>query len=92
MFTVEFPYEIGEFVLVSDSYDSKPSNRFINEDDIDSRVGTVSCYNCVTPNEFCIVVSGYKQPWCGEFLESQIRVLDNKEVEFLKGYHESLKL
>lgn len=58
-FTKTFPYNTGTFVIV-------------DEDDIDinnpetlrGRLGTISCYQCVTNREeYVVMVSGYKDAW-----------------------------
>lgn len=76
-FTKTFPYDIGTFVLVDlDTYDDKDSKKLIN------RLGTIVCYQCVTEEEdaFIVMVSGYKNAWCGEYLLSEIRLATEEEV------------
>ena len=73
MFTVEFPYDIGTFVTIK-------KNKKI--------LGTIVCYNCVdgslTDEPFLVVVSGYKDSWCGEYFLNEIEVASDKEVEEYK--------
>ena len=73
MFTVEFPYDIGTFVTI------KKNKKLL---------GTIVCYNCVdgslTDEPFLVVVSGYKDSWCGEYILHEIEVASDKEVEEYK--------
>lgn len=82
MFTVEFPYNIGTFVRIKPSFERKDCN---------DEIGTISCYNCVADkidcdgNQFCMVVSGYKESWCGEYLLQEIEPLTDEEIEVIKN-------
>lgn len=75
-FTKTFPYDIGTFVLVDlDTYDDKDPKKLIN------RLGTITCYQCATEEDaFTIMVYGYKNAWCGEYLINEIRPATEKEV------------
>ena len=79
-FTKTFPYDIGTFVLVDlDTYDSRYPKKLIN------RLGRVTCYQCVTEKDaFMVMVSGYKNSWCGEYLLSEIRLATEEEVNTYK--------
>lgn len=79
-FTKTFPYNTGTFVLVDlDTYDENDSRKLIN------RLGTISCYQCVDENdELIVMVSGYKNAWCGEYLLSEIRLATDAEVNTYK--------
>lgn len=76
-FTKTFPYDTGTFVLVDlDTYDDKDPKKLIN------RLGTIACYQCVTEKEDVgiVMVSGYKNAWCGEYLLNEIRLATEEEV------------
>lgn len=79
-FTKTFPYDIGTFVLVDlDTYDDKDPKKLIN------RLGTITCYQCVTEKDlFIIMVSEYKNAWCGEYLLSEIRLATEEEVNIYR--------
>ena len=80
-FTKTFPYNTGAFVLVNlDTYDDKDPKKLIN------RLGTITCYQCVTEkDEFIVMVSGYKNAWCGEYLLSEIRLATKEEVNVYRN-------
>lgn len=76
-FTKTFPYDIGTFVLVDlDTYDGNDPKKLIN------RLGAIACYQCVTEKDDVgiVMVSGYKNAWCGEYLLSEIRLATEEEV------------
>ena len=76
-FTKTFPYDTGTFVLVDfDTYDDKDQKKLIN------RIGTIACYQCVTEKEDVgiVMVSGYKNAWCREYLLNEIRLATEEEV------------
>lgn len=79
-FTRTFPYNTGTFVLVDlDTYDENDPKKLIN------RLGTIACYQCVNEDDTLVVmVSGYKNPWCGEYLLSEIRLATEEEVNTYK--------
>ena len=93
MFTQTFPYDIGTFVRVNDNQrGERPSSEsIIGHDDLGD-IGTVSCYQCVTDrkDDYCIMVSGYKQSWCGEYLPEEIRLLSSEEIRYVVSHYESL--
>ena len=93
MFTVEFPYDIGTFVQVNNSMRGESPKPKECWDDLGD-IGTIACYNCVddsqTDDKFVVVVSGYKQPWCGEYLLQEIRLLSPEEVSYVVNHYESL--
>lgn len=88
MFTVEFPYDIGTFVQVNNSMRGESPKPKECWDDLGD-IGTISCYNCVTNSDeddkFVVVVSGYKQSWCGEYLLQEIRPLAKDEIQLVKS-------
>jgi hypothetical protein len=80
-FTITFPYDTGTFVLVDlDTYDENDPKKLIN------RLGTISCYQCVDGkhDELMVMVSGYKDAWCGEYLLNEIRLATDLEVDTYK--------
>lgn len=79
-FTKTFPYNTGTFVLVDlDTYDDTDPKKLIN------RLGTIACYQCVNEeDELMVMVSGYKNAWCGEYLLNEIRLATEKEVNVYK--------
>lgn len=93
MFTQTFPYDIGTFVRVSDNRRGEPPSpeSIIGHDDLGD-IGTISCYQCVTDKEddYCVMISGYKQPWCGEYLLQEIRLLSPEEMSYVVNHYESL--
>lgn len=93
MFTQTFPYDIGTFVRVNDNGRGElPSpESIIGHDDLGD-IGTISCYQCVTDKEddYCVMVSGYKQSWCGEYLLQEIRLLSPEEILYVVSHYESL--
>ena len=93
MFTQTFPYDIGTFVRVNDNGRGElPSPKsIIGHGDLGD-IGTISCYQCVTDEEddYCVMVSGYKQSWCGEYLLQEIRPLSPEEIQYVVSHYESL--
>lgn len=81
-FTKTFPYDTGTFVLVElDTYNKGDPKKLIN------RLGTIACYQCVREKEegdLLVMVSGYKSPWCGEYLLSEIRLATESEINTYK--------
>lgn len=79
-FTKTFPYNTGTFVLVDlDTYDENDPKKLIN------RLGTITCYQCVNEeDELIVMVSGYKNAWCGEYLLNEIRLASKQEVNIYK--------
>ena len=79
-FTKTFPYDTGTFVLVDlDTYDDKDQKKLIN------RLGKIACYQCVTEkDELLVMVSGYKNSWCGEYLLEYIRLATEEEINIYK--------
>lgn len=93
MFIVEFPYDIGTFVQVNDSMRGESTNPKECWDDLGD-IGTIACYNCVdnskTDDKFVVVVSGYKQSWCGEYLLREIRLLTQDEITIVKNHYDNM--
>lgn len=95
IFTVEFPYDIGTFVQVNDDMRGQPPHPKECWDDLGD-IGTIACYNCVdasrNDDKFVIVVSGYKQAWCGEYLLREIRLLTEEEIEIVKNHCDNMMI
>lgn len=79
-FTKTFPYNKGTFVVVNaESIDIN------NPDTLLGHLGTICCYQCVTESdELIVMVSGYKDPWCGEYLLKKIRLATDSEINKYK--------
>lgn len=80
-FTKTFPYNTGTFVVVNeDGVDmSKPKALL-------GRLGSIACYQCVDEDEELVVmVSGYKDAWCGEYLLKEIRLATDSEIATYKN-------
>lgn len=78
-FTITFPVDIGTFVIVDDDDNS---TRLLG------RVGSISCYQCVDnkfDEDFIVMVSGYKDSWCGEYLLSKTRIATDDEIKEYKS-------
>lgn len=62
MFTVTFPVDTGTLVKTPEGYN-----------------GAIGSYNCVTTTnsdeDFCVMVTGIHEPWCGEYLLSQLEIV-----------------
>ena len=79
-FTKTFPYNKGTFVVVND--DSIDMN---NSKTLLGRLGTITCYQCVTESdELIVMISGYKDSWCGEYLLKDIRLATDIEISTYK--------
>ena len=75
MFSITLPYDIGTFVkIVNQAFERKQT--------LD--MGTVSGYSVFSPTDFTVFVSGYKEPWCGEYLPSEIVPLTEEEIKHIK--------
>lgn len=66
MFIKEFPVNCGTKVKTRDG-----------------SIGSIACYQCVSDkeakgdeNEFIVMVSGIKESWCGEYLLSELEILE----------------
>ena len=80
-FTKKFPYKTGTFVVVDkDSIDiNKPKS-------LRGHLGTIACYQCVDEkDDLMIMVSGYKDNWCGEYLLEEIRLATDEEITIYKN-------
>lgn len=79
-FIREFPYNTGTFVLVDlEYYDKNDLKTLVN------RLGVIACYQCVNEDdELVVMVSGYKNAWCKEFLLNEIRLATKEEVDTYK--------
>lgn len=76
-FSKTFPYDTGTFVIVNkDDVDmSKPKSLL-------GHLGSIACYQCVDEDdELLVMVSGYKDAWCGEYLLDEIRLATDLEVD-----------
>ena len=80
-FTVTFPVDNGTHVIVDhEGVDlSNPKNLL-------GRFGTIACYQCVTnyDKDYIVMVSGYKDAWCGEYLLSKVLVATDEQIEMYK--------
>lgn len=81
-FTVTFPVDTGTFVITNhkDVDLSKPKALL-------GRVGTIACYQCVDSkenDEHIVIVSGYKDSWCGEYLLSELLIATEEQVKEYK--------
>ena len=67
----EYPRNTGTFVIV------QVGNT--------KRLGTVVCYQCVTEEdeEDMVMVSGYKESWCGEYLLSEVKIATDEEIRHI---------
>lgn len=66
MFTVTFPVNTGTFVKTKDG-----------------SIGTIACYQCVSEkdnDDHIVMVSGYKKAWCGEYLLSELEILNTVDT------------
>lgn len=81
-FTVTFPISIGTFVIVDhESVDLTQSKA------LHGRLGTISCYQCVDNkdnDDHIVMVSGYKDSWCGEYLLSELKIATDEQVDNYK--------
>ena len=80
-FTINFPVDIGTFVIVDyENIDLNKSKSLIG------RLGTISCYQCVDNNDddFIVMVSGYKDSWCGEYLLSELKFVTDEQIQKYK--------
>ena len=66
----ELPWDIGTFVKAVNSIENY------------TIFGTVAAYE-VYDDGFCVWVSGYKEPVCGEFLPEHITPMTDEEIEAL---------
>lgn len=74
---VNFPVDVGTFVII-DYIDVD----FNNPKTLLGKIVTISCYQCVDNrqlDDFIVMVSGYKDNWCREYLLSKL-VLASDEV------------
>lgn len=80
-FIKEFPIDIGTFVIIN--YENVDLNKSRN---LLGRLGTIACYQCVDDedDDFIVIVSGYKDSWCGEYLLSEIMIANDKQIEGYK--------
>ena len=79
-FTVTFLIDIGTHVIVDyEGVDlSDPKN-------LHGRFGTIACYQCVMNDDnYIVMVSGYKDAWCGEYLLSKVLVATDEQIEMYK--------
>jgi len=76
MFSITLPYDKGTFVkIVNPEFERKNP----------IHIGTVSGYNVFSPSEFTVWISGYKEPWCCEYLPTEIIPLTKDEINQIKG-------
>lgn len=81
-FTLTFPIDIGTFVIVdTENVD------LTNPQSLRGRVGTIACYQCVDNDdndEHIVMVSGYKDSWCGEYLTKDLLIATDEQVKMYK--------
>lgn len=62
MFTVTFPVDTGTKVETPNGL-----------------IGEISCYQCVDDmgnnDDYIVMVTGIKEPWCGEYLLSELKIV-----------------
>lgn len=75
MYTVKLPYDNGTFVKLTNPL-------FERKEILD--VGTISGYTVLSPSDFTVWVSGYKESWCGEYMLSEIEPMTEEEIKQLK--------
>lgn len=75
MFTVELPYDIGTFVKINNPM-------FERKEPLDC--GTIVSYSVFGSTNMTVFVSGYKEPWCGEYMLSEIEIMTEEEIKELK--------
>lgn len=80
-FSKTFPYNTGTFVVID--HGKVDINR---PETFYGRLGTISCYQYVDEENdgFVVMVSGYKDSWCGEYLLDQIRLATDEELNIYK--------
>lgn len=79
-FTKTFPYNTGTFVIVNEEGIDMSKPRALL-----GRLGSIACYQCVDEDdELLVMVSGYKDAWCGEYLLKDIRLATDSEVKVYK--------
>ena len=86
-FTLTFPIDTGTFVIVDHKgVDLSESKNLLG------RLGSISCYQCVDkrcgdPDYYIVMVSGYKDSWCGEYLTKDLLIATDEQV---KMYEEEM--
>ena len=79
MFAIELPYDIGTFVKITESLFERKKPLLC---------GTIVGYSVFGQTDITIFVSGYKEPWCGEYMLSEIEIMDESEIKKLKERYE----
>nr|WP_297940402.1 hypothetical protein [uncultured Lachnoclostridium sp.] len=76
-FTKTFPMDIGTFVITDTEINLN------NPENLKGNLGSISCYQCVDDkeDEYIVVVCGYKDSWCGEYLLSKLKIATDKQVK-----------
>ena len=74
MFTVDLPYDIGTFVKVPRSFDGKGII-----------CGTIVGYSVFNPPDMTVIVSGYEESFCGEYLLKHIELMSDEEIQELEA-------
>lgn len=81
-FTLTFPVDTGTFVITE-------SEEVKEDKDLLGRLGSISCYQCVDEHsgddDYIVMVSGYKDSWCGEYLLSELKIATDEQVEAYKN-------
>ena len=79
MFAIELPYDIGTFVKITEPLFERKKPLLC---------GTIVSYSVFGQTDITIFVSGYKEPWCGEYMLSEIEIMDESEIKKLKERYE----
>jgi hypothetical protein len=78
MFTVELPYDYGTFVKV-------PS-----KEEKDKEICCIVTGYTISEDELLILVTGYTNLFIGGYLETEITVMTEEEIEEIKNINESI--
>lgn len=76
-FTITFPVDIGTYVITNTDIDLN------NPENLKGNLGSIACYQCVDDkeNDFIVMVSGYKDSWCGEYLLSKLKIATDEQIK-----------
>lgn len=79
-FTKTFPIDTGTFVIRGDeAVDAS------NPDSLRGRLGSIACYLDVAKDndddDYIVMVSGYWDSWCAEYLLSELTMATDEQVE-----------
>lgn len=76
-FTITFPVDIGTYVITNTDIDLN------NPENLKGNLGSIACYQCVDDkeNDFIVMVSGYKDSWCEEYLLSKLKIATDEQIK-----------